>query len=71
MPGGSGRREPRIAFLKDTQTKETQDLGGHTRWVESLAFSPDGKRVASASLDGTVKVWKVSSLAASIGGAEK
>jgi WD40 repeat protein len=31
--------------------------GGHTRLVSSLAFSPDGKRLASASLDGAVKVW--------------
>jgi WD40 repeat protein len=29
----------------------------HTGDVTSLAFSPDGKRLASGSLDKTVKVW--------------
>jgi WD40 repeat protein/serine/threonine protein kinase len=32
-------------------------LQGHTRGVESVAYSPDGARLASASSDQTVKVW--------------
>src|SRR5262249_49524642 len=32
-------------------------LFGHTGAVRSVAFSPDGKRIASGSGDGTVKVW--------------
>ncbi len=29
----------------------------HTYWVQALAYSPDGGRLATASQDGTVKVW--------------
>jgi RNA polymerase sigma factor (sigma-70 family) len=32
-------------------------LAGHKDGVYSVAYSPDGKRLASASYDGTVKVW--------------
>jgi WD40 repeat protein len=52
-------------------TKEIRMLHGHTSWVESVAFSPDGAWLASASLDGTVKIWKTPSLPESTEVADK
>ena len=37
--------------------EEPITLKGHTAGVTSVAFNPDGKRLASASGDQTVKVW--------------
>lgn len=39
----------------DRRLRET--LEGHAKNVESVAFSPDGKLLASGSLDGTIKLW--------------
>ncbi len=37
--------------------ESTATLTGHKDLVKSLAFSPDGKRLFSASFDGEIKVW--------------
>jgi WD40 repeat protein/serine/threonine protein kinase len=34
-----------------------QPLTGHTKGLWMAAFSPDGRRIATASIDGTAKVW--------------
>src|SRR6202040_3058781 len=34
-------------------------LKGHTGWVITTAFSPDGQRLASGSWDRTLKFWQV------------
>jgi GAF domain-containing protein/WD40 domain-containing protein/PEGA domain-containing protein len=36
-------------------------LKAHKGWVTAVAFSPDGRRLASGSWDRTVKFWEVSS----------
>jgi WD40 repeat protein len=33
--------------------------GSHRSWVESVDFSPDGALLATASLDGTAKIWSM------------
>src|SRR5204863_213159 len=45
--------------LWNLQTTEAVVLGSHRDAVISLAFSPDGKRLASSSWDHTVKLWDV------------
>lgn len=34
-------------------------LSGRNSYVASVAFSPDGKRIVSGSIDGTIRVWPV------------
>ena len=33
------------------------ELKGHTGWVSSVSFSPDGTRIVTGSEDQTAKVW--------------
>ncbi len=43
----------------DAKTGETVagPFEGHTDWVQSIAFSPNGKYIASGSDDQTIRIW--------------
>ena len=48
--------------LWDPQTgTELKQLAGHKNFVMRLAFSPDGRMLASGSFDSTIKLWDLSS----------
>lgn len=53
--GGADRK----LRLFEPNGKLVAALPGHTDWISGVAFSPDGKSIATSSLDRSIRTWNV------------
>ncbi len=53
-PTGGGNSVTEVDY---TKFKCLKTLAGHTMGVNSVAYSPNGTKIISGSLDNTVKIW--------------
>ena len=57
MTLASGSWDKTIKLWDVVSGREANTLSGHTNWINSVTFSPDGKVLASGSWDYTIKLW--------------
>ena len=53
--------EPTVWLLDARTGRSLRELAGHEDFPVAMAFSPDGRRLATLSYDRTVIVWDVAS----------
>ena len=61
VSAGHGIRNKTARIWDAVSGKEERRLVGHTDKVESAVFSPDGKKIATASNDNTARIWDAES----------
>lgn len=55
----SGADDPIVCLWRTATGEKLQQFVGHRGELECLAFSPDGRMLASGSLDTTILLWEV------------
>jgi WD40 repeat protein len=50
-------QSPYEAYLYDVKTGKERVLRGHTEYIKNLSFSPDSRQLATAGIDGRIRLW--------------
>jgi WD40 repeat protein len=56
----SGSWDKTVRLWRASGGKHLRILRGHTDWVNSVTFSPDGQTIASGSVDSTIRLGRAS-----------
>jgi WD40 repeat protein len=62
LAAGTGNKEGSLYLWKLASKEQTQILRGHTARITEISFSDDGLLMASASYDGSVRIWHMDNL---------
>ena len=54
-------QEPTPGILPGDLPGHSIELNGHTSIITNVSFSPNGKKIVTSSVDGTVRIWDVES----------